>query len=180
LKTGGTIAGGETTSANTRNPTRNPQPQALELCPPVQDAVARLCCAWWAAGGPDKEELLSQTLPFLLVRAAAPLRLQSDGCAARRRLPVLTTCYRSAQSYKPTPHLQPTLPTDPPPQPHHPHQTTNTPTSTPTPNRSARSQTQRAGPAAWSPAWRCGTPWGCWTLRMPRSMVRGWVGWGVW
>ena len=41
--------------------------QALEMCPAVQDAVARLCCAWWAAGGPDKEELLSQTLPFLLV-----------------------------------------------------------------------------------------------------------------
>ncbi|KAI8470384.1 MAG: condensin II non structural maintenance of chromosomes subunit-domain-containing protein [Monoraphidium minutum] len=42
---------------------------ALEMCPAVQDAVARLCCAWWAAGGPDKEELLSQTLPFLLIRA---------------------------------------------------------------------------------------------------------------
>ncbi|KIZ02253.1 Condensin-2 complex subunit G2 [Monoraphidium neglectum] len=40
---------------------------AMELCPAVQDAVARLCCAWWAVGGPDKEELLSQTLPFLLV-----------------------------------------------------------------------------------------------------------------
>jgi hypothetical protein len=39
----------------------------MELCPAVQDAVARLCCAWWAVGGPDKEELLSQTLPFLLV-----------------------------------------------------------------------------------------------------------------
>jgi hypothetical protein len=44
-----------------------PTPQALELAPAVQDAVARLCCAWWAAGAPDKEELLSQTLPFLLV-----------------------------------------------------------------------------------------------------------------
>lgn len=44
---------------------------ALEMCPPVQDAVARLCCAWWVAGGPDKEELLSQTLPFLLVRSSS-------------------------------------------------------------------------------------------------------------
>jgi hypothetical protein len=41
---------------------------ALELAPAVQDAVARLCCAWWLGSGPDKEELLSQTLPFLLVR----------------------------------------------------------------------------------------------------------------
>lgn len=48
----------------------SPLPQALELCPQVQDAVARLCCAWWAANGPDKEELLSQTLPFLLVGGA--------------------------------------------------------------------------------------------------------------
>ena len=46
----------------------SPRPQVLNMCPPVQDAVARLCCAWWAGNGPDKEELLSQTLPFLLVR----------------------------------------------------------------------------------------------------------------
>jgi hypothetical protein len=74
-----------------------PCPQALELAPAVQDAVARLCCAWWTAGGPDKEELLSQTLPFLLVRAGQPMQpgpLRAQCCGSeggpsrlRRALP---------------------------------------------------------------------------------------------
>lgn len=42
------------------------------MCPAVQDAVGRLCCAWWTAGAPDKDELLSQTLPFLLVGCKRP------------------------------------------------------------------------------------------------------------
>jgi hypothetical protein len=37
----------------------------------VQDAVAALCCAWWRAAAPDRERLLSQALPYLLIRALA-------------------------------------------------------------------------------------------------------------
>jgi hypothetical protein len=37
----------------------------------VQDAVAQLCCAWWRASAPDRERLLSQALPYLLIRALA-------------------------------------------------------------------------------------------------------------
>jgi hypothetical protein len=37
----------------------------------VQDAVASLCCAWWRAAAPDRERLLSQALPYLLIRALA-------------------------------------------------------------------------------------------------------------
>jgi hypothetical protein len=37
----------------------------------VQDSVAALCCAWWRASAPDREHLLSQALPYLLIRALA-------------------------------------------------------------------------------------------------------------
>jgi hypothetical protein len=36
--------------------------------PDVQDAVAKLCCTWWQYGAENREFLVSQTLPFLLVR----------------------------------------------------------------------------------------------------------------
>jgi hypothetical protein len=35
--------------------------------PDVQDAVAKLCCTWWQYGAENREFLVSQTLPFLLV-----------------------------------------------------------------------------------------------------------------
>ncbi|WIA12344.1 hypothetical protein OEZ85_012395 [Tetradesmus obliquus] len=37
--------------------------------PDVQDAVAKLCCTWWQYGAENREFLVSQTLPFLLLRA---------------------------------------------------------------------------------------------------------------
>ncbi|KAF6261308.1 condensin II non structural maintenance of chromosomes subunit-domain-containing protein [Scenedesmus sp. NREL 46B-D3] len=37
--------------------------------PDVQDAVAKLCCIWWQYGAENREFLVSQTLPFLLLRA---------------------------------------------------------------------------------------------------------------
>ena len=43
--------------------------QALPDQPEVQEAVARLCTAWWQAGALSKESLVAQTLPYLLVRA---------------------------------------------------------------------------------------------------------------
>jgi hypothetical protein len=40
--------------------------------PDVQDAVAKLCCTWWQFGAENREFLVSQTLPFLLVGGVAP------------------------------------------------------------------------------------------------------------
>ena len=61
--------------------THPPSPQNLnthkkrkalgDAMPSVQDAVARLCCAWWAAGADDRELLVAQALPYMLVRAVA-------------------------------------------------------------------------------------------------------------
>jgi hypothetical protein len=36
--------------------------------PDVQDAVAKLCCSWWTAEADNREFLVSQALPYLLVR----------------------------------------------------------------------------------------------------------------
>ena len=43
--------------------------QAAAECPELQESVARLCVAWWQAGAPGKEALITQTIPYLLVRA---------------------------------------------------------------------------------------------------------------
>jgi hypothetical protein len=39
--------------------------------PDVQDAVAKLCCSWWTYEGENREFLVSQALPYLLVSATA-------------------------------------------------------------------------------------------------------------
>lgn len=41
--------------------------QALGERSDVQDAVAKLCCTWWQYDADQKELLVSQTLPYLLV-----------------------------------------------------------------------------------------------------------------
>jgi hypothetical protein len=44
-------------------------PQELgDVRPDVQDAVAKLCCSWWTAEADNREFLVSQALPYLLVR----------------------------------------------------------------------------------------------------------------
>ncbi len=43
--------------------------QAAAEWPQVQEAVARLCLAWWQARAPAREAFVPQTLPYLLVRA---------------------------------------------------------------------------------------------------------------
>ena len=55
--------------------------QAAAEWPELQESVAKLCVAWWQADAPGKEALVTQTLPYLLVRAlstskACPLRTQ--------------------------------------------------------------------------------------------------------
>lgn len=43
--------------------------QAAAEWPALQESVAKLCVAWWQADAPGKETLVTQTLPYLLVRA---------------------------------------------------------------------------------------------------------------
>lgn len=43
--------------------------QAAANWPELQESVARLCVAWWQADAPGKEALVTQTIPYLLVRA---------------------------------------------------------------------------------------------------------------
>ena len=43
--------------------------QAAAKEPELQESVARLCVAWWQADAPGKEALVTQTIPYLLVRA---------------------------------------------------------------------------------------------------------------
>ncbi len=45
----------------------SPPPQALGDCQVVQDAVAKLCCTWWALQAPGRGSLMPQTLPYILV-----------------------------------------------------------------------------------------------------------------
>eukprot|EP00775_Hariotina_reticulata_P006481 gene6481-6708_t len=40
-----------------------------DLRPDVQDVVAKLCCSWWQYEARDREYLVAQTLPYLLLRA---------------------------------------------------------------------------------------------------------------
>jgi hypothetical protein len=61
-------------SRNTLAPKRSPTPCACcpqelgDVRPDVQDAVAKLCCSWWTAEADNREFLVSQALPYLLVR----------------------------------------------------------------------------------------------------------------
>lgn len=48
--------------------------------PDVQDAVAKLCCTWWQYGAENREFLVSQTLPFLLVGGCNNSRLFCCSC----------------------------------------------------------------------------------------------------
>ena len=43
--------------------------QAGGDAPALQEAVAQLCVAWWQAGALAKEDLITQTLPYVVVRA---------------------------------------------------------------------------------------------------------------
>ena len=43
--------------------------QAAADMPEVQEAVVKLCMAWWLAAAPDREAVVPQTLPYLLVKA---------------------------------------------------------------------------------------------------------------
>ena len=56
--------------------------QGVPQWPEVQEAVARLCLAWWAADAPGREALVAQALPYLLLRALA------TGAPCSRRRPV--------------------------------------------------------------------------------------------
>jgi hypothetical protein len=43
-------------------------PQELgDVRPDVQDTVAKLCCSWWTYETANREFLVSQALPYLLV-----------------------------------------------------------------------------------------------------------------
>lgn len=42
-----------------------------DLRPDVQDLVAKLCCSWWQYEARDREYLVAQTLPYLLVSCRA-------------------------------------------------------------------------------------------------------------
>lgn len=44
-----------------------------------QDAVARLCSSWWSLGAEGRESLVSQTLPYLLVKALSAGETGSRG-----------------------------------------------------------------------------------------------------
>lgn len=39
-----------------------------DVWPDVADAVAKLCCSWWQYEADNREFLVSQALPYLLVR----------------------------------------------------------------------------------------------------------------
>ena len=58
--------------------------QAAANEPELQESVARLCVAWWQADAPGKEALVTQTIPYLLVRALStcedPRALCFPGC----------------------------------------------------------------------------------------------------
>ncbi|GAX76009.1 hypothetical protein CEUSTIGMA_g3452.t1 [Chlamydomonas eustigma] len=43
--------------------------------PEVQDPVARLCCSWWELQVAGKEQLMPQTLPYILIRAESTQRV---------------------------------------------------------------------------------------------------------
>ena len=44
--------------------------------PDVQDAVAKLCCSWWTCEADNREFLVSQALPYLLVSEWVPCSWQ--------------------------------------------------------------------------------------------------------
>lgn len=43
-------------------------PQAVGDLPELQDPVCKLCCSWWELQAPGREQLMAQTLPYILVR----------------------------------------------------------------------------------------------------------------
>ena len=43
--------------------------QAAAEWPELQESVAKLCATWWQADAPGREGLITQTIPYLLVRA---------------------------------------------------------------------------------------------------------------
>jgi hypothetical protein len=53
--------------------------QAVGDLPEVQDPVAKLCCSWWELQVAGKEQLMPQTLPYILVSIGSTkmLRLKS-------------------------------------------------------------------------------------------------------
>ena len=55
--------------------------QAAAEWPQVQEAVAKLCLAWWQAEAPGRTALVPQTLPYLLVRALTGSRPAEQGTA---------------------------------------------------------------------------------------------------
>ena len=43
--------------------------QAVPHQPELQDATAKLCFSWWQADAVNREALVTQTLPYMLVKA---------------------------------------------------------------------------------------------------------------
>ena len=43
--------------------------QAVPHFPELQDATAKLCFSWWQADAVNREALVTQTLPYMLVKA---------------------------------------------------------------------------------------------------------------
>ena len=43
--------------------------QAVPHLPELQDATAKLCFSWWQADAVNREALVTQTLPYMLVKA---------------------------------------------------------------------------------------------------------------
>ena len=41
--------------------------KAVGDLPDLQDPVAKLCCSWWERQAMGKEQLMAQTLPYILV-----------------------------------------------------------------------------------------------------------------
>jgi hypothetical protein len=147
-----------TTRHNTTpHDTTSTTPQELgDVRPDVADAVAKLCCAWWTCEAANREFLVSQALPYLLVR-----RQCGGGCAGAR------SAMCPWQQQQPCLGVQGgrqsrlvLLLTPPSPSPPS-HMHARTPASC--------AASARASPATSRRALRCGGRSSCWTLRTPPS-----------
>ena len=66
--------------------------------PDVQEAVAKLCMAWWAADAPRREQLMPQTLPYLLVKALTTGAASPGLCSSAGRAHTAARCNQLSQA----------------------------------------------------------------------------------
>ena len=62
--------------------------QAGGDAPALQEAVAQLCVAWWQAEALAKEDLITQTLPYVIVRALMTGKQGSNSFTSHSRYTV--------------------------------------------------------------------------------------------